>query len=343
MKDVVFYTYLRNSQDNVLINTLTLTEMDKLNSYLLSGSEEGLKNDKSKYKLIHNDDLFLYVVARSQNRFPVSKNTLDNYANLLQDVFSNIEEAVDKIKGDTRRILHNIVSLNSFNNQEFDGVFSPEEMIGLSHKKMITYMADEIKKNPKNVAKSMLKIHKNNNEINYELDIFKYILNPNYVLRRSNQNIHRVTKRILDTFFLDFLDKGIDVYLNTENDEVVECELNFDCLRYAIYNIFHNALKYSKNDSSIDVEISKHDNLIRIDFNMISLKIKDDEVDRIFFDGYCGQSSKDNGKNGDGVGLYMSSLMLSKINGKIKLNRKEEYKFNNILYQRNIFSIQINI
>ncbi|ENU31065.1 hypothetical protein F991_00965 [Acinetobacter sp. CIP-A165] len=265
---------------------LPCSEMDRLNTYLVTGNDNDLKCINSKYKIIDIEGYFIYVVAKNKGRFPVSRNSLDLYLELLIEVLSNIDEAVDKIKNDTRRILHNVVSLNSFNNQEFDSIFSPEEMVGLSHKKTITFMEDEVKKKPKSVAKSILKINKNSSEINYELDIFKYILNPNYVLRKSNQNIHRVTKRILDTFFLDFLDKGVVVELNTENDEKIECELNFDCLRYAIYNIFHNSLKYSKKDSSIAVDIYKELDSICIEFNMISLKIKDNEVDRIFYDGY---------------------------------------------------------
>ncbi|MFK7235332.1 hypothetical protein [Acinetobacter baumannii] len=337
--EVIYNVYFENEQGIVLINTLTLKQIEALERYK-DGENRELSFNNSKVKLV-DDGKSLVLIIASSSKIKVSKQNLENYYSLLLDVISNIEDAVSKVKGDTRRILHNIVGLNSFNTQEFDSIFSPEQLDGLSQRKMLHYMSEEIKKNSNKVARSILKMSKNNYEIKYELEVFKYLFNPNSVLRKSKQNIHRVTKRILDTFFLDFLDKEIFVNLYTRNDDIIECELNFDCLRYAIYNIFHNALKYCKRDSNIDVHIYKEDNIVYIDFNMISLAVKKHEVDKIFIEGYCGEYARNSFSNGEGIGLYMTKNMLNRINSEIRLFQKEEYNFNSTLYQRNIFQIEI--
>jgi len=338
---ITYNVYYENEQGNVLINTLTENQREALHNYL-EGKINEINFKNSKIKLVRNGNLIVLIIANS-HKIQVSKQNLENYYSLVSDVVSNIDESIQKVKDDTRRILHNVVSLNSINNQEFDSIFSPEELEGLSHKKMITHMSTKIKNSSTIVAKSILKINKNSYEIKYELDVFKYLINPNSVLRKSKQNIHRVTKRILDTFFLDFLDKEIKVNLTTQDDKVIECDLNFDCLRYAIYNNFDNALKYCKPESEVDVHISLEDGKILIEFNMISLKVNKNEVDKIFIEGYCGDSAKQIQLSGDGVGLYMTKRILSRINSTITFSQREEYTYNSIQYQRNIFTICINL
>lgn len=340
-KLITYNVYYENEQGVILINTLTENQKEVLYKYLENRiTEINFKN--STVKLVRQEKLFVLIIANGHG-IKVSKNNLENYYILLRDVVSNINDSIQKVKDDTRRILHNIVSLNSINNQEFDTIFSPEDIEGSSHGKMIQQMSKTVKEKPTNFVKCILKINKNNNEIKYELDVFKYLINPNSVLRKSRQNIHRVTKRILDTFFLDFLDKDITVNLTTQNDERIECDLNFDCLRYAIYNIFDNALKYCKPKSRVDVYISTYEKEIIIEFNMISLKINENEIDKLFVEGYCGKAAKENLLNGDGIGLFMTKKILSRINSTITLSRKEEYSYNSILYQRNIFMINISI
>lgn len=338
---ITYNVYYENEQGTILINTLTENHKEALHNYL-EGKINEINFRNSKTKLVRHGNLIVLIIANS-NKIQISKQNLENYYSLVSDVVSNIDESIQKVKDDTRRILHNIVSLNSINNQEFDSIFTPEEIEGLSHKKMIAHMATKIKSNSNTVAKSILKINKNSHEIKYELDVFKYLINPNSVLRKSKQNIHRVTKRILDTFFLDFLDKGITVNLTTQDDKLIECDLNFDCLRYAIYNNFDNALKYCKPESEVDVYISIKEEKILIEFNMISLKINKNEVDKIFIEGYCGESAKQIQLNGDGIGLYMTKRVLNRINSTITLCQREEYNYNSILYQRNIFTIYISL
>lgn len=338
---IKYNVYYKNEQGAVLINTLTETQEEVLNKYLEKEITE-INFRKSKTKIVLKAQSIVFIIASSHG-INISKQHLENYYNLLLQVVSNINISAQKVKEETRRILHNIVSLNSLNNQEFDAIFPPEDLNGVSHKKMIQYMAAQVKERPTNFAKSISKINKNNNEIKYELDVFRYLMNPDSFLRKSRQNIHRVTKRVLDSFFIDFLDKGITVSLITQDDQLIECDLNFDSLRYAIYNNFDNALKYCKPNSNIDVCISMKDETITIEFNMISLKINENEVDRIFIEGYCGKSAKENYLNGDGIGLFMTKRILARINSTITLSQKEEHLYNTKVYQRNIFTIHIKL
>ena len=343
-KDITYNVFYRNELGAVIIDSLKENQRTILYKYLNSQIPEiKFENNKVRIKIVSNqqNNLFILIIATAP-KHKISQNIVENYYDLLLDVISNIEESTQKIKNDTRRILHNIISLNSINTQEFDSIFPPEILYNLSHKKIISYMETEITEKPKRMARSILKINKNNNEIKYELETFRHLMNPHAELRKSKQNVHRVTKRILDTFFVDFLDCNIDVILSTENNKIIECSLNFDCLRYAIYNLFDNALKYAQKNSAITVTISSSEKDIVIEFNMISRIIGKDEVDKIFVEGYRGKSVKDS-LNGNGIGLYMAQEMLKRINSKIVLEQKEFVEYKSITYQKNIFKLIVTL
>lgn len=347
--DITYYVYHKNEQDSVLINTLTETQNEVLQQYIDGKiSEIKFDGDKVKSKIFTHKkpfssaESFTFIVIKSKRK-PISYNMLSNYHQLVLGFSSSVEKSTQKTINDTRRILHNIISLNSINNQEFDLIFSPESLDKIPHKKVIDLMNSTILKDSKSVARSILKINKNNNEIKYELDTFRYLMNPRTELRKSKQNLHKVTKRILDTFFVDFLDANITVNLITENNKIIEKDLNFDCLRYAIYNLFDNALKYCKRNSVLDIIISDKNTSINIAFSMFSHIINDNEVDKIFLDGFRGQTANLSLKKGDGIGLFMTRNLLNRINSTISLERKEKITDKSIQYQKNIFTIDISI
>jgi signal transduction histidine kinase len=76
---------------------------------------------------------------------------------------------------------------------------------------------------------------------------------------------------------------------------------------------------------------------------MISLYISPSEIDRIFIEGYSGESAKIQNLNGDGIGLYMTKRVLERISAKILLKQREQHTYNNIIYQRNVFYIEIAV
>lgn len=343
LQDIKYYAYHKNKKGSVLINTLSTNQNKSLQKYFDKDISEIKYDDaKTKFKIFEDDGSFTLIIVTSKKR-PISQKMIDIYYDILLNVISNIEESTQKIKNDTRRILHNIISLNSINNQVFDSIFSPEDLENLSHKKILDYMGKVITSNHKLTARSILKINKNSNEIKYELDSFKYLMNPNSELRKSKQNIHKVTKRVLDTFFVDFLDANITVNLTTKDNKTIENTLNFDCLRYAIYNLFDNALKYCQKNSTLDVIITDNKTFISIEFSMFSHIINDNEVDKIFLEGFRGKSANLFRTKGDGIGLSMTKNLLNRINASITLQRKEKITDKSIDYQKNIFTITIEV
>lgn len=71
-------------------------------------------------------------------------------------------------------------------------------------------------------------------------------------------------------------------------------------------NLFVNAAKYTKPDSTISVDFNELLSGIEIKITMLSSIIGEDETDKIFSLGYRGRHGKMAHRNGNGIGLYIS-------------------------------------
>lgn len=330
-----------NGLNEEVINTLTPSQHQH---YLFHQDKSEIPFQKNtKSRLVKNESGTLYVILKSKT--PITNGLLDSYIQTFSLMINDIMLAKRKAQEETRRLLHNIVSLNAHSSQEFDQVFKPEDLLKQTQKKQLAYIQSTISKKTKETARLLLKLAKNNTAIKSEFIVFNILMTPDALLRKSTQNLHRITKSSLDMFFIDFLEKNVHVDLNTEDDQIILAKLNFDCLRFALYNILHNTLKYTYPDTTVEIRIYEKGLKKFIDFSMISLKIKDHEVDKIFMEGYSGVYAKTSSKSGSGLGLNLAQKILDRINCRINLIRSENSSSINKLgleYERNIFQIEIN-
>lgn len=335
------FTLYISSLDEVVLNTLTPAQYEHYLQYKENLEIPFQKDTKSR--LVKNDKGTLYLILKSKK--PINNGLLDSYVQNFTLMIDDILLAKKKAQEETRRLLHNIVSLNAHSSQEFDQVFKPEDLLKQTQKKQLAYIQSTISMNMKETARLLLKLAKNNTAIKSEFTVFNILMTPDAFLRKSTQNLHRITKSSLDMFFIDFLEKNVHVDLNTQDDKIISAKLNFDCLRFALYNILHNALKYTYPGTRVEINIYEKESKKIIDFSMISLRIKDHEADKIFMEGYSGDYAKTSSKSGSGLGLNLAQKILNRINCRVNLVRSDDSERVTKLgleYERNIFQIEIN-
>lgn len=101
--------------------------------------------------------------------------------------------------------------------------------------------------------------------------------------------------------------------VNLYHDKKWTCE--------AIFNIIENAIKYSKENSKINIAIQKYEMFTRIDIEDHGIGIKEEEIPKIFSRFYRGQNVQD--KEGIGIGLYLSRQIITKQDGYIKVKSQD--------------------
>ena len=89
----------------------------------------------------------------------------------------------------------------------------------------------------------------------------------------------------------------------------------------AIFNIIENAIKYSKENTTISISIEKYEIFTRIDITDQGIGISEDEIPKIFGRFYRGRDVLED--EGIGIGLYLSREIISKQGGYIKVKSSE--------------------
>ncbi len=122
-------------------------------------------------------------------------------------------------------------------------------------------------------------------------------------------------KLIKDTYRLA-TDKNITIDFSPTSEQLVLADLNWTM--EALYNILHNAIKYSQNNSKIEITITKY-------YSFHSIKVKDygtgiekEDLKNIFHKFYRGENSQD--FEGLGIGLFLSQEIVNRQGGFIKVS-----------------------
>lgn len=95
-----------------------------------------------------------------------------------------------------------------------------------------------------------------------------------------------------------------DIYFQVELPEKIICEHDKNWMCEALYNVFDNAVKYSKSNSTINITMKQTEMFYKIQIRDYGIGIRDGEENKIFQRFYRGEQAR--GQEGCGIGLYLS-------------------------------------
>jgi K+-sensing histidine kinase KdpD len=199
----------------------------------------------------------------------------------------------------TNRLKHNLSTYSTKIHQELYKLL-PQDKISKGKQNQRDVVRQILDKNTDHVVTTFLRILKNANLIKAEFDVYDILHNPNPHLDKQKHSVHRVITLSLSAFWLDFIDKSISI-----NMEDCDGDIWFDykSMSSILCNIFDNATKYVAPNSELKIYTEDDGEYFNIIFNMISLRVKEDELQKIFEDGYSTDYSEKLGFAGSGVGM----------------------------------------
>ena len=95
-----------------------------------------------------------------------------------------------------------------------------------------------------------------------------------------------------------------DIYFQVELPEKIICEHDKNWMCEALYNVFDNAVKYSKSNSTINITMKQTEMFYKIQIRDYGIGIRDGEENKIFQRFYRSEQAR--GQEGCGIGLYLS-------------------------------------
>lgn len=135
----------------------------------------------------------------------------------------------------------------------------------------------------------------------------------------SMSPIRKTIVQAIDAVALKASDKNIEIVANHEIEDIVLYH-NKKWTTEVFVNILENAIKYSPENSTIEIDMERLDSYTKISFMDQGLGIKEEEYAKIFQRFY---RSKDvENEEGSGIGLYLCRLILEKEKGNIAVRSK---------------------
>ena len=289
---------------------------------------------------IFDDKVIIFLCdekyVNSSKMFKKELLLLNNFSGELRNFLNSAGKDMSK---QVFRLLHNLVTYNAHILQDIYSII-PQEELSKRGKEVVNAINTELLKGDINNSVSILRILKNANLMKSEFTIFKKLYEPESSINIMEHEIHKVVLLVFNSFWYDLLQNGN--FINIEKCNI-KIPFDYESVSAAFAHIIDNTCKYIAPNTELNVKFSNTADKLILSFEMISAKINDDEVEKIFFDGYSGEIPRIHDLQGKGVGLYMVKrlLALNEAEIKVKANpeRVDPFVYNNIPYQNNIFQI----
>ena len=126
-------------------------------------------------------------------------------------------------------------------------------------------------------------------------------------------NIKTFLNSYIETFREEGLYRGVDVYFSLEEDSISVYGSNF--YQLAIVNVVINAIRYAAEGTRVCIQVYND----RIEVIDIGIAIRDDEIEKIFNEGFRGREARTIDSKGMGFGLYLTQKVLNAHHYSIKV------------------------
>lgn len=198
-----------------------------------------------------------------------------------------------------KRILHNLKNLNAHTIQELYDLV-PQEYISANVKEQFEAIKETISENLDQCARTFIRIAKHHSHMKAEFTIQDKLTGLDPILQVRPHVIRKVLMNVLHTFFIEFDDQDVQVTVNTNYTSI---NVDYESIHVAFYHLILNASKYIRQSTTFRIQFDENDRFLKIEFIMESMYIRQDEVTRIFEEGYSGINPQKADLAGEGIGM----------------------------------------
>lgn len=307
---------------------------------LISSSNELIDFNGLKYRVgVKKIDKGTVYCLTSDKNYIKSSKMFNSDMNILLASLDKINEAITEAEKFAFRqvdiLIHNLKTINAHSIQDMF-YFLPQNKLKGTVKEINKEIKNKIKSDLDGAAELIFKILKNNTEMKAEFSVFSKLYEDNPLLNIKKFDLHYSLINVIYNFFPDFTDKLIDLDLQ---EMEVFAYYDYESIHVALFHMIENITKYIKKNSSLRIIYNtSYIDEVELIFNMISLRIENNELENIFEDGYSGEHAIKNNKSGKGIGLARVKKLLELNSGSIVVEN-----LSNIddIYSNNIFKIKL--
>ena len=249
------------------------------------------------------------------------KKDLYSKISLFDDLVILREEIKTAETAKTKRLLHNLITLNGHTLQELYFLVSQDELSKESFSNQVNFVEKKIKADPRIFSEGFLKVLKNEISLKNEFSVYKKINDPNPILDVRSHEIHRVLLNVSRLFFQVFIDKNAQIKIAPCN---ISLRVDYESFQVALYHIFDNASKYCSDNTVINITTSELGKHCFIKLYMVSLFVEPNEVDKLYEEGFSAEAARKSHKSGSGLGMGQIRQLLKLNRGNINFIAEDQ-------------------
>lgn len=136
------------------------------------------------------------------------------------------------------------------------------------------------------------------------------------VVQRKETSIIAIVKHVLSRLEGSIQAKHLNIVSDSLGSKA-RAAIDVSRISQAIYNILHNAVKYSKPSGNIYIELEERENDVVVSIEDSGEGVPEDDVQNIFAKFYRGATEENKTQPSAGVGLYIAMLFITQNNGVI--------------------------
>lgn len=239
----------------------------------------------------------------------------------------------------TQELIHNLTSLNSYNIQDLFSLI-PQQTLTQNIDKQSEIVKSIIAEKPNITATTLLKLIKYNLAMKVEFSVFEKTLQQYPSIQKMEYSIREIILSILQIFIDEFEERKIDVSLDAS---IKKIEVDYDTFFVSLYFILENAIKYCRPNSNFKIVFKEEPDSFSISFIMDSIRIEDEEVNKLCLKGFRAESAKIINKSGNGIGMYRILKTLKLNNAELEITPRTStllIKTKDAWYEQNQFKIK---
>ena len=297
------------------------------------------------YWIVNNRNIVTYIYIGIV-MVVVIYRFMSKYVNGMQEVYN----ALDLILKEDNETIKLPSEMNQFSDKineiKYDYILSKKNEREAEQKKndLIVYMAHDLKtpltsiigyltllKDEKQISKELqekyikialdkaLRVEELTNQF---FDITRYNL-QNMPINKQEINLVYLLKQVIDECYPMLEKRNLKCHLESVNKVMYVGD--GDKLARAFDNLLKNAINYSYENTTIEIQLEENEGKISIVFRNKGDKIPQYKLDKLFEKFYRGDDARTSSTGGAGLGLAITKQIIELHQGKIYVKNDDEY------------------
>lgn len=288
------------------------------NTFIVSVDGKSTKARIGRKANSHGVIFTLTIEPKYIKRYKLFRELVELSALTIEPFTKFQQSIVDSNNTKTEEFIHNITSLNTYSIQDLF-VLIPQNVLSENINKQKDIIKDYIVEKPYVTAETLLKLIKYNLAMKVEFSVFERTKKPDVTVKKISHSIRNLVLSILQIFIDDFEKKKIEVSLDAGTASERRLNIDDDSLFVSLFYLLENSIKYCCPNTKYKIIFKDESDDFSILFIMISLRIENNEVNKLVEHSYRSPLAKKLNQEGKGLGMYRITKTLKLNNAVLEI------------------------